>query len=95
MSTFGDFFGQKFRRSLRQTGDNAETAGIGDRGSKFSKADIVHSALDDRMLNAEHFGDRSFHWTCLCICLAYFRNSAGNSGLPLTRKKKKASEEAL
>jgi hypothetical protein len=57
--------GKKFGRSLRQAGDNAETASIRDRRSKFSKADIVHSALYDRMLDAKHFGDRCFHWTCL------------------------------
>src|ERR1700733_8075317 len=51
--TARNFLGQQFRRSLRQAGDNAETSGIRYRGCEFGKIDIVHAALDDRMLDVE------------------------------------------
>ena len=46
---------------LRQAGDDAEAAGVGDRRCHLGKADIVHAALDDRMLDAEQFGDAGLH----------------------------------
>ena len=42
-------------------GDDAKAAGVGHGGGHFGKADIMHAALDDRMLDAEHFGDACLH----------------------------------
>ena len=44
---------QVFRRRLRQRGDQAERAGIGDGGDQLGAADPLHAALDDRVLDAE------------------------------------------
>ena len=52
-----DLARQQFRRLLRQPGDDAEPAGIRYRRCQFGEADIMHAALDDRMADAEHFGD--------------------------------------
>src|SRR5437016_1690374 len=57
----GDFLCEQFRRLLRETGDDAQSAGVGDRRREFGKSDVVHAALDDRMLDAEHFGDGCLH----------------------------------
>ena len=59
-----DLLGQQFRRPLRQAGDDSEPAGIRHCGREFGKAHIVHSALDDRMFDAEHLGN-----CCLHACL--------------------------
>jgi len=56
-----NFVCEIFRRLLGEPGDNAEAASIGNSGRHFGKADIVHATLDDRMLDAEHFGDGGFH----------------------------------
>ena len=48
-----DLLCQQFRRSLRQSGDDPEPASIRHGGREFGKAHIVHSALDDRMFDAE------------------------------------------
>ena len=58
---FGNFIGQIFRRGLRQAGNDAKAAGIGNGSRHFGKADMVHAALNDRMLNAEKFSDTGFH----------------------------------
>ena len=55
-----DLLGEKLRRPLRQAGDDAEAAGIRHRGCQFGKADVVHAALDDGMLDAEQFGNAGF-----------------------------------
>ena len=48
--------------AIREGGVKAvETAGIGHGRRQFGKADIVHAALDDRMFDAEHFGDCCLH----------------------------------
>src|SRR6266581_9155883 len=59
--TARDLLGQQFRRSLGQTGDDAEPSRIRDRACELGKADIVHSTLDDRMLDIEQFSDGCFH----------------------------------
>ena len=59
--TARDLLGEKLRRLLRQAGDDAETAGVGHRGGEFGAPDEVHAALDDRMADAEHFGDGGLH----------------------------------
>src|SRR5437868_1594566 len=56
-----DLPGQQFRRPLRQTGDDPQPSRTGHRGREFGESDIVHSALDDRMFDAEHLGDCCFH----------------------------------
>ena len=61
LMALGDFFRQVFRRLLGQPGDDAQTAGVRHRRRQFREADIVHAALDDRMLDTEHFGDTGFH----------------------------------
>ena len=45
----------------RATGDHAETARIRDGGGERREADIMHAALHDRVLHAEHFGDAGLH----------------------------------
>ena len=42
--------GQILRRRLRQTGDDAEPAGIRHCSRHLGIADVMHAALDDRML---------------------------------------------
>src|SRR3546814_9309380 len=48
---------KRIGRGLRQRGENAETAGIRHRRREFCAADPHHAALDDRMLDAEQFGE--------------------------------------
>ena len=52
-----DLLAQLVRRRLGQRGDEAERAGVGDRGDQFGAADPLHAALHDRVLDAEHFGE--------------------------------------
>ena len=55
-----DFFGQILRRRLRQRGDEAERAGVGDGRDQFGAADPLHAALHDRVLDADEFGESRF-----------------------------------
>ena len=52
---------QQFGGTLRQTGDDAESAGVRCRRRKLRKADIVHPTLDNRMLDLEQVSDRCSH----------------------------------
>src|SRR5712671_3831803 len=61
VATTRDFLGEQFRRLLRQAGNDTKAAGVGDGGGKLGKADIMHAALDDRMLDAEQFSDCCLH----------------------------------
>ncbi len=56
-----DFPGEQFGGALRQAGDDAKPAGVGDRGGEFGKTDIVHAALNDRMPDLEQFGNGRSH----------------------------------
>jgi hypothetical protein len=47
-----DLVGQQFRRALRQPGDHAEAARVGDRSRQLGEAHEVHAALDDGVLDA-------------------------------------------
>jgi len=58
---FIDFVGQSRRGGLRQTGNDAQTTGIGYGGGHFSIADIMHAALNNWMLNIKEFGNSCFH----------------------------------
>jgi hypothetical protein len=60
-----DLAGQRLRRALRQAGDDAEPAGRRHRRRQLGEADIVHAALDDRVLDLEHFGDFGLHGLAL------------------------------
>ena len=71
VTALGDFLGEQFRRALRQAGDDAEPTGIGDRGSELGEADIMHAALDDRVLDAKQFGDRGLHRNSLPLPLLF------------------------
>jgi hypothetical protein len=64
--TAGDLLGEQFRCPLRQTGDDAEAAGIRHRRGQFREADIMHAALNDGVLDTEHFSDRCFHEFLRC-----------------------------
>ena len=57
-----DFPGEVLRRALGQAGDDAEPTGLRNRGGHLGEADKMHAALDDRMLDAEQFGDARLHW---------------------------------
>jgi hypothetical protein len=46
---------------LRQAGDDAQAAGIRHGSRHFRETNMVHAALNDRMLNAEKFSDTGFH----------------------------------
>src|SRR6185437_14794494 len=56
-----DFLGEQLRRLLRQAGDDTKAAGIRHCGCEFGKADIMHAALDDRMLDTEQVSDCCLH----------------------------------
>ena len=57
----GDLLGQVLRRALGETCDQSQPPRVGNRRGQFREADEVHAALDDRVLNAEQFGDASLH----------------------------------
>jgi len=61
VTTARDLICEVCRGFLRQGRNDAETASIRHGGSHFGKPDIVHAALDDRMLDSEHFCDGSLH----------------------------------
>ena len=52
-----DFLGEVFRRRLRQRGDQAERAGIGDGRDQLGASDPLHAALHDRVFDADQFGE--------------------------------------
>ena len=52
-------------RPLGQAGDDAQAAGVGHRRRELGEADIMHAALDDRMLDAEQFSDCCLHLSLL------------------------------
>ena len=56
-----DLLAQILRRRLRQRGQDAEAAGIRDRGCQFGSADPLHAALNDRIFDAEQLGDLRSH----------------------------------
>jgi hypothetical protein len=56
-----DLARQQLGRALRQAGDDAQPAGVGDGRGQLGKADEVHAALDDGVLDAEQFGDAGLH----------------------------------
>jgi hypothetical protein len=56
-----DLAGQILRRALRQTGDDAEAAGVRDGGRHLGITDVMHAALDDRMPYSKEFGDARSH----------------------------------
>jgi hypothetical protein len=60
--TAGDLLREVLGRGLGQPGNNAQGAGVGDGRSKFSKSDIVHSTLDNRMFDAKKFCNACFHF---------------------------------
>ena len=59
-----DFLGEVFRRRLRQRGDQPERAGIGDGGDQLGASDPLHAALDDRVLDADEFGEPRLDHIC-------------------------------
>ncbi len=81
------------RRLLREPGNDPEPARIRHRRGHFGQSDEVHPALDDRMLDPEHFGNRGLHGVPSCgSCRGDCRNSprvasqaAGFSPLPVRR----------
>ena len=56
--------GEVFRRRLRQRGDEAERAGIGNSGDQFGAAHPLHAALHDRVLHADELGKSGFDHYC-------------------------------
>src|SRR4051812_46843675 len=70
----GDFLCERLRRFLRQAGDDAEAAGIRYSGRELGEADEMHAALDDRMLDAQQFGDSRLHWCSLVRGLDWCRD---------------------
>jgi hypothetical protein len=46
---------------LCKPGDDAQTTRVRNGRSQFGKADKVHAALNDGVLNAKEFGDFGFH----------------------------------
>src|SRR5690606_8220341 len=51
-ATAFDFVGEVLRGRLSQTGEDAETAGIGHRRGQLRATDPLHAALDDRVFRA-------------------------------------------
>src|SRR5690606_4014157 len=49
------------RSLLGESGDDAQAAGVGHRRGQLGEADEVHATLDDRVLDAEQFGDACLH----------------------------------
>ncbi|MNZ92962.1 hypothetical protein D3C78_1120100 [compost metagenome] len=61
---------------LGQRGEDAQAAGVGDRRGHLGAADPHHAALDDRVLDAEHFRDTGFH----CSAASWFWVSEAGPG---------------
>ena len=72
-----DLVGELFGRALRQAGDDPEPARIGDGGGHLGKADIVHPALDDGVLDPEHFGDGGLHGVSSPVKTAFGGDTSG------------------
>jgi hypothetical protein len=56
-----DLAGQILGCALRQTGDDAEAAGVRDGSRHLGITDVMHAALDDRMPYSKEFGDARSH----------------------------------
>ncbi|MCY1304801.1 hypothetical protein D9M70_545700 [compost metagenome] len=61
-----DFLAQRLGGRLRQRGEDAQPAGVGDGRGHFRVADPLHAALDDRVADAKQFGDSSLHDCPFC-----------------------------
>ena len=57
----GNLGGQRLWGALGQARDDAQAAGVGHGSGQFGKAHVMHSPLDDGVLDAEHFCDQGFH----------------------------------
>ena len=65
-----DLAGQILGCALRQTGDDAEAAGVRHCSRHLGIADMMHAALDDRMFYSEELGyPRSHRCSSLCVKL--------------------------
>ena len=62
---------QRLRRRLGQRGEEAERAGVGDGRDQLGAADPLHAALDDRVLDAEHFGEARLDHFDLTVSRAF------------------------
>ena len=67
-----DFLGELLRRRLRQRGDQAERAGIGDGRDQLGAADPLHAALDDRVFDANKLGESRLH-VCPLVSMSIFQ----------------------
>src|SRR5690606_10446063 len=65
----GDLAGEVLGGGLGQGGEDAQVLGVGYRGGELRVADVVHAPLDDRVLDAEKFGDPCLHDVSLSIPL--------------------------
>jgi hypothetical protein len=57
----GDLTRQQLRRTLGEPGDHPQAARIGHRRGKLGQADMMHAALDDRVLDSKQVRDPSSH----------------------------------
>jgi hypothetical protein len=56
-----DLAGQILRGAQRETGDDAEPTGVRHCSGHLGITDVMHAALDDRMLYSEQFGYTRSH----------------------------------
>ena len=61
LAAAADLFGQRLGVGLRQCGDHAQAAGIGNRSGQLGVTNVMHAALNDRMLDAKEFCYTGFH----------------------------------
>ena len=57
---FADFFAQIFRRWLGECGDDAQPTSVGHRCRKAGVPDVVHTTLDQRVLDPKDLRDAGF-----------------------------------
>jgi hypothetical protein len=59
-----NFLAQIVRGFKAFSGDKADAAGVAHRSHNFSTADPLHAAANDRVFDAQQFGDSSFKLLC-------------------------------
>lgn len=56
-----DLSREQFERLSRESGDDVQATGVGGRRRKLGKSDIMHTALNDRIFDAEEIRDPCLH----------------------------------
>ena len=67
LAATADFLGKRLWVGLGQGGDHAQATRIGNCRGQFGIADVVHTTLNNRMLDTKEFSNSGFHGASLLL----------------------------